>query len=168
MSDFTNVTLDFSAEEERSSTIPEGEYLTEISVCEKTLSQAGNEYLKLEVKVVGDKYQGWIARENLNLWYTNADAEKQNMVREIASKKFTSLLKALGRSNAPTNATELQGCRVTSKFGIEKSNNPDYPNDKNNIVAFKPLGNAAPQQPGEAPAWVNEDKPSATPAKPSL
>ncbi len=53
MSDFTNVTLDFSAEEERSSTIPEGEYLTEISVCEKTLSQAGNEYLKLEVKVVG-------------------------------------------------------------------------------------------------------------------
>jgi hypothetical protein len=120
MSDFTNVTLDFSAEEERSSTIPEGEYLTEISVCEKTLSQAGNEYLKLEVKVVGDKYQGWIARDNLNLWYTNADAEKQNMVREIASKKFTSLLKALGRSNAPTNATELQGCRVTSKFGYRK------------------------------------------------
>jgi hypothetical protein len=65
----------------------------------------------------------------------------------------------------------LRNCKdaeLRVNLGIEKSNNPDYPNDKNNIVAFKPLGNAAPQQPGEAPAWVNEDKPSATPAKPSL
>lgn len=171
MSDFADVKFDFESSSSGESTIPEGDYLTEISTCEKTTSQAGNEYLKLEVKVCGEKYKGWIARDNLNLWYTNADSEKQELVREIASRKFSSLVKAVGRKdNPPSNAGELVGNKVMTTFGIEKSKNPDYPNDKNNIKAFGPLETMSPKQADNAPAWVSEDsssKPSA-PAKPSL
>jgi hypothetical protein len=57
---------------------------------------------------------------------------------------------------------------VICSFGIEKSTNADYPDDKNNIKTFKPLEKMSPQQPGNAPAWVKEDTSSVTPAKPSL
>jgi hypothetical protein len=137
MSDFADVKFDFESKNSGESAIPEGDYLTEISTCEKTTSAAGNEYLKLEVKVCGEKYKGWIARDNLNLWYTNSDSEKQEMVREIASRKFSSLVKAVGRKdNPPANAGELVGNKVICSFGIEKSTNADYPDDKNNIKAL--------------------------------
>ena len=46
MSDFADVKFDFEASSSNDSpTIPEGDYLTEISTCEKTTSAAGNEYL---------------------------------------------------------------------------------------------------------------------------
>jgi hypothetical protein len=171
MSDFADVKFDFEASSSNdSSTIPEGDYLTEISTCEKTTSAAGNDYLKLEVKVCGDKYKGWIARDNLNLWYTNSDSEKQEMVREIASRKFSSLVKAVGRKdNPPANAGELVGNKVICSFGIEKSKNPDYPDDKNIIKAFKPLEKMSPKQADDTPAWVTEGTSEAkAPAKPSL
>jgi hypothetical protein len=91
------------------------------------------------------------------------------MVREIASRKFSSLVKAVGRKdNPPANAGELVGNKVICSFGIEKSTNADYPDDKNNIKTFKPLEKMSPQQPGNAPAWVKEDTSSTAPAKPSL
>ena len=170
MSDFADVKFDFESGNSGESTIPEGDYLTEISTCEKTTSAAGNEYLKLEVKVCGEKYKGWIARDNLNLWYTNNDSEKQELVREIASRKFSSLVKAVGRKdNPPSNAGELVGNKVMTTFGIEKSKNPDYPDDKNNIKAFKPLEKMSPKQADDSPAWVKEETSEAkVPAKPSL
>jgi hypothetical protein len=170
MSDFADVKFDFESGNSGESTIPEGDYLTEISTCEKTTSAAGNEYLKLEVKVCGEKYKGWIARDNLNLWYTNNDSEKQELVREIASRKFSSLVKAVGRKdNPPSNAGELVGNKVMTTFGIEKSKNPDYPDDKNNIKAFKPLEKMSPKQADDSPAWVKEETSEVkAPAKPSL
>lgn len=168
MSDFADVKFNFETKESDNSFIPEGDYVTEIKTCEKTVSQAGNSYLKLEVAVAGEKYKGWIARNNFNLWYTNPDQEKQEMVREIASRQFSKLLKALGlESNPPSNAGELVGLKVISTFGIEKSDNPDYP-DKNNITGFKSVGHTdkpkVAQTTLETPVWVNDNKP----AKPSL
>jgi len=169
MSDFADVKFDFDTNENDNTFIPEGDYLTEIKTCEKTVSQAGNSYLKLEVTVAGDKYKGWIARNNFNLWYTNSDQEKQEMVREIASKQFSKLLKALGlEKNPPANAGELVGLKVISTFGIEKSDNPEYP-DRNNITGFKAVDHTekpkVAQVSEETPSWVNEES---KPAKPSL
>ena len=62
MSDFADVKFDFESSNSGESTIPEGDYLTEVSTCEKTTSKTGNEYLRLEVKVCGEKYKGWIAK----------------------------------------------------------------------------------------------------------
>ena len=170
MSDFADVKFDFESGNSGESTIPEGDYLTEVSTCEKTTSKTGNEYLRLEVKVCGEKYKGWIARDNLNLWYTNNDSEKQELVREIASRKFSSLVKAVGRKdNPPSNAGELVGNKVICSFGIERSTNADYPDDKNNIKAFKPLEKMSPKQADDSPAWVKDGTSEAkAPAKPSL
>ena len=43
----------------------------------KQLPQAGNDYLKVELSVTGEKYAGWKVRKNFNLWYQHADAQKQ-------------------------------------------------------------------------------------------
>ena len=59
MSDFADVKFDFS-DDNSNTYIPEGDYTTEIIKCEKTTSKAGNDYLALEVKVVGEKYNGFI------------------------------------------------------------------------------------------------------------
>ena len=166
MSDFADVKFDFS-DDNSNTYIPEGDYTTEITKCEKTRSKAGNDYLALEVKVVGEKYNGWIARNNFNLWYTNSDAEKQDVVREIASKQFSKLLKALNlETNPPANASELVGLKVVSSLGIEESDNEEYP-DRNNITGFKSVTgeSSAPPKVAEAePDWVKES----APAKPSL
>ena len=165
MSDFADVKFDFS--DDSNTYIPEGDYTSEITKCEKTRSKAGNDYLSLEVKVVGEKYNGWIARNNFNLWYTNSDAEKQDVVREIASKQFSKLLKALNlEANPPANASELVGSKVVSSLGIEESDNEEYP-DRNNITGFKSVTgeSSAPPKVAEAePDWVKES----APAKPSL
>ena len=55
MSDFADVKFDFDTKDEGNSFIPEGDYRCRISVCEKTTSAAGNDYLKLEVQVDEDK-----------------------------------------------------------------------------------------------------------------
>ena len=67
------------------------------------------------------------------------------------------------------NAGELVGNKVICTFGIEKSKNPDYPDDKNNIKGFKPLEKMSPKQADDTPAWVTEGTSEAkAPAKPSL
>jgi|TARA_R110000796_G_scaffold173902_1_gene290882 hypothetical protein len=168
MSDFADVKFDFEASDDSKSYIPEGDYTCRISECEKTLSQAGNEYLKLVVQVEGDKYNNWIIRENYNLWYTNSDSSKQDMVREIASRNFAKLLKALGlQDNPPSNATELVGRKVICNLGIEESNNPDY-GDKNKIVEFKQVEGMRAVTAEAPPAWVTEGTEASKPAKPSL
>jgi len=167
MSDFADVKFDFDTKDEGNSFIPEGDYRCRISVCEKTTSAAGNDYLKLEVQVDEDKYNNWIIRENYNLWYKNGDASKQEMVREIASRNFAKLLKALGlQDNPPSNASELVGRKVVCKLGIEKSDNPDY-GDKNKVLEFNPVEGMKAESADAPPAWVTEE-PAAKPAKPSL
>ena len=159
MGDFDNVEISF---EEPSSAIPQGVYTVEISNCEKKNSKAGNAYLALETKVVGDNFAGFYLRDNFNLWYENKDDnEKQEMVREIAGRQFGRLLKALGMDKAPDNASALNGRKVQAVVGIEASTNPDYPGDNNIIEDYKAVDE-------DAPAWVNETTDGDKPKKPSL
>jgi hypothetical protein len=159
MGDFDNVEISF---EEPSSTIPEGIYTVEISNCEKKTSEKGNQYLALQTKVVGEKFAGWILRDNFNLWFENKDdKEKQEMVREIAGRQFGRLLKALGMDKAPDNASALNGRKVQAVVGIEASTNPDYPGDNNIIEDYKAVDE-------DVPDWVNETSDGDKPKKPSL
>ena len=165
MGDFDNVEISF---EDPSSTIPEGIYTVEVSSCEKKDSKAGNPYLALEAKVVGEKFAGWILRDNFNLWYENSDAAKQEMVREIAGRQFGSLLKAVDMDKAPDNASALQGLKVEAIVGIEASNNPDYPGDNNRIEGYQPISSDTSFPPKDDVPDLGVSNSEAKPKKPSL
>ena len=80
MSDFEG--LDINMEEaDVSSFIPEGEYPCIINVSEKTTSAAGNDYLKVELSVTGEKYAGWKVRKNFNLWYQHQQLETCHILK---------------------------------------------------------------------------------------
>ena len=132
--DFTNVE---SREEESSSYIPKGDYNCIISECTKHVSAAGNESIKLEVKVHNEpKFNGWIVRKYFSLWYKNDDAEKQELIRGYAASDFKRLLTAVGLDTPPTNAEDLQGKSLLCTFSEKESDNPSYPDTTNEIVAF--------------------------------
>ena len=175
MNDFEGLDINME-EEERSSFIPEGDYPCVIKICEKTLSQAGNEYLKVECEVTGEKYSGWKVRKNFNLWYQHADAQKQSEIRGYANNDFARLLKACGFDKAPKSAWDLQGKQVTCKLGIEAAPEDSTYGDSNVIIAFRLAEQVTAPKPAGLPPSINEspkeseveEPTTATPKPPSL
>ena len=165
--DFTNVE---SSQGESSSYIPKGDYNCIISECVPHMSAAGNKSIKLEVKVHNEpKYNGWIVRKYFSLWYTNDDAEKQEQVRGYARSDFKRLLEAVGLDTPPDDATDLQGKQLVCSFSEKESDNEDYPDTTNEIVAFNAVSDDGPTPPKKAnvpPSMASGD--DNTPAKPTL
>ena len=135
--DFSDVDFDNleSGRGESSSYIPKGDYNCMVSTCTKHISAAGNESIKLEVKVHNEpKFNGWIVRKYFSLWHPNEE------VAGYAKSDFSLMLKGLGLSTPPTNAEDLQGKQLVCTFS-EKDNsdneNPAYRDTSNEIVAFR-------------------------------
>ena len=165
--DFTNVE---SEQEESSSYIPKGDYNCIISECVPHMSAAGNKSIKLEVKVHNEpKYNGWIVRKYFSLWYTNDDAEKQEQVRGYAASDFKRLLNSVGLETPPDDASELQGKQLVCTFSERESDNENYPDTTNEIVAFrtpKDNGLAPPKKVSVPPSMAKAEENK--PAKPTL
>jgi len=172
MSDFEGLDIDLDAAES-SSAIPEGDYPVVILSCEKTTSKAGNEYLRLETEVTGDKYAGWKLRKNFNLWYVNDDKLKQEEIRTYANNDFARLAKAVGFTEVPKTAWEFQG--KTFEARVVEVEDDEY-GPSNEIKSFLPAEkSSAPSAPKAAdlPPSMNESNDSspgevAAPSKPSL
>ena len=82
MNDFEG--LDISMEEaDGGSFIPEGEYPCIINVSEKTTSAAGNDYLKVELSVTGEKYNGWRVRKRTSIFGINMQMHKNKLRSEV-------------------------------------------------------------------------------------
>tara|TARA_R110001599_G_C11821808_1_gene617273 strand:- start:126 stop:521 length:396 start_codon:yes stop_codon:yes gene_type:complete len=131
------------------------------------MSAAGNESIKLEVKVHNEpKYNGWIVRKYFSLWYKNDDSEKQELIRGYAASDFKRLLTAVGLNTPPANAEELRGKTMVCTFSEKESDNPSYPDTQNEIVAFR-----TPKDDGLSPPKRAEVPPSmaeSETAKPTL
>ena len=162
--DFANVESEMEASRPY---IPKGDYNCIISTCEKYTSAAGNETIKLEVKVHNEpKFNGWVLRKFFSLWHPKEE------VRGYAQSDFKRLLIAVGMETPPDDATSLEGktmlCTVSEKDNSDNAN-PDYRETSNEIVAFR-----TPKDDGLTPPTRAEVPPSmaaaetSKPAKPSL
>jgi len=165
--DFDNIEL---SQEESSSFIPKGDYNCIISECVPHISKEGNKSIKLVVQVHNEpKYNGWIVRKYFSLWYTNDDAEKQEQVRGYAASDFKRLLHAVGLETPPDDAVSLQGKQLICSFSEKESDNPDYPDTQNEIVAFAPAKSDGPTPPKRASVPPSmESSNTNKPAKPTL
>ena len=174
MSDFEGLEIDLDVAES-SSAIPEGDYPVVIESCEKTKSQAGNEYLKLEVKVTGDNYANWVLRKNFNLWYMNDDKTKQDEIRGYANNDFARLSKAVGFTEVPKSAWDFKGKTFVARVVIQGDEDDEY-GPSNEIKSFLPAEkSSAPSAPKAAdlPPSMNESDDTSPgeaspPSKPSL
>jgi hypothetical protein len=159
--DFNNVESEMEASKPY---IPKGDYNCIIYTCEKYTSNAGNEGIKLEVKVHNEpKYNGWIVRNYFHLWHPKQE------VKDRSASDFKQLLNALGMSNPPDDATDLQG--KTLMVAVSEKDNSDNPNEdyretSNEIVAFR-----TPKDDGFTPPTQADIPPSMAAAetgKPSI
>lgn len=119
-------------------TLEPGIYFVSVTDAEFKQSAAGNEYLKLQFKVIGEKGNGRVVFENLNLFHDNAQ------VKYIAMSKLKSLLVNGGSSNVKFSGKEellnsLYGIQVNANLGIKKQ---EGYNDSNIIISFAkiPIG----------------------------
>jgi|TARA_R110001583_G_scaffold13534_2_gene57920 hypothetical protein len=159
--DFANMESEMEASQPY---IPKGDYNCIIYTCEKYTSNAGNESIKLECKVHNEpKYNGWVLRKYFSLWHPKEE------VRGYAQSDFKRLLTALGMTNAPDDATDLQG--KTLLVTVSEKDNSDNPNEdyretSNEIVAFR-----TPKDDGFTPPTQADVPPSMAAAetgKPSI
>tara|TARA_R110000796_G_scaffold50805_1_gene119798 strand:- start:213 stop:737 length:525 start_codon:yes stop_codon:yes gene_type:complete len=167
--DFSDVNFDTleSRTGESEPFIPKGDYNCVVMTCTKHVSAAGNNSIKLEVKVHNEpKFNGWIVRKYFSLWHPNEE------VAGYAKSDFSLFLKGLGLSRPPENAEDLQGKSLICTFS-EKDNsdndNPAYQATTNEIVAFrtpKDDGLAPPKKVDVPPSMAQED--SGESDKPSL
>ena len=158
MSDFEG--LDINMEEaDVSSFIPEGEYPCIINVSEKTTSAAGNDYLKVELSVTGEKYAGWKVRKNFNLWYQHADAQKQSEIRGYANNVFARLLRACGMSEAPKSAVALQGKEVMCKLIVKEAEEGSEYGPSNEVQSFIKLETMTPPKAAGLPPSMKKSDP---------
>ena len=171
MSDFEGLEIDLDVAES-SSAIPEGDYPVVIESCEKTKSQAGNDYLKLEVKVTGDNYANWILRKNFNLWYMNDDKTKQDEIRGYANNDFARLSKAVGFTEVPKSAWDFKGKTFVARVVVQGDEDDEY-GPSNEIKSFLPLKNESAPKAVALPPSMDESNDAspgevAAPSKPSL
>ena len=151
--------LDISMEEaDGGSFIPEGEYPCIINVSEKTTSAAGNDYLKVELSVTGEKYSGWRVRKNFNLWYQHADAQKQTEIRGYANNDFARLLKACGMDTPPKSAVALQGKEVICKLIVKEAEEGSEYGPSNEVQAFSKAETMTPPKASNLPPSMSNDK----------
>jgi hypothetical protein len=171
MSDFEGLNISME-EEERSSFIPEGDYPVIINVCERTTSQSGNDYLKMEAEVTGDNYAGWRLRKNFNLWYQNDDKTKQEEIRGYANNDFSRLARAVGFREVPKTAWEFQGKTFVARVVVQGDEDDEY-GPSNEIKSFLPVQTESAPKAVDLPPSIDESNDTspgeaATPSKPSL
>ena len=157
MSDFEG--LDINMEEaDVSSFIPEGEYPCIINVSEKTTSAAGNDYLKVELSVTGEKYAGWQVRKIFSLWYQHADPQKESEIRGYAKNDFARLIRACGMSEVPKKTIELLGKEVMCKLIVQDADEGSEYGASNEVKSFSKIERSTPPKASSLPPSMSEDK----------
>jgi hypothetical protein len=104
-------TLDLS-NYEASSGVPKGEFPVRVTSAKMKKSRNGDDYLNLEMAIVGDKFKGYKVYENLNIFNANQDAQR------IAREKLVNLLESLelGKSIDTNDLTPLLNKVVKAKL----------------------------------------------------
>lgn len=132
-----NFDISADAVQERSfGPIPPGDYEGEIVGVDVKTSQAGNQYLSVQVRVEG-KGSVW---DNLNLWHSRAD------VVEIATRRLNEIGAALGMARI-RDTDELLAKRVQIAIGLDKRDP-----SRNQIVGYRSVAGSPATTPVAAPA----------------
>ena len=89
-------TLDLS-NYEATSGVPKGEFSVRVTSAKMKKSRNGDDYLNLELSVVGDKYKGYKVYENLNIFNANQEKlvnllESMELSKAIDTNDLTPLL----------------------------------------------------------------------------
>lgn len=128
--------------------MPAGDYVGEICAVEEATSQAGNKYLRVQVRVEGHG----VVFDNLNLWHPNAKAVK------IATERLNEIGKALGMASI-SDTDQLLAKQVMISVVVEPDNGGT---PRNAITAYKPAAAAGSQPPPTAAAAATSPATSAS------
>lgn len=131
--------------------LPKGWY--QFIVTDSDIKQITNgEMLKLTFECQQQGFRGRKVWGNLCIKHNSAQTQL------IAQQQLKELCEAIGLQGELTDTVQLHNKPFQGHVKIRKSDNPQYPDDTNEINAFKPIGaitgGQAPAAPaGNGPAW---------------
>ena len=126
--------------------VPEADYNLQIVKSEiKPTNSGDGHYLELVFEVLDGQHKGSKVWKILNKWNPN-----ETTVR-IADAELSAIAHAVGELVVPDSEI-LHHKPLTARVTIKKSNNPQYPDDKNDVKNFRPYKGAATPAPASAPA----------------
>ena len=70
--------------------VPKGEFPVRVTGAKMAKTRNGDDYLKLEMSIVGDKFKGYKVYENLNIYNQNPSTQR------IARERLLNLLESIG------------------------------------------------------------------------
>ena len=137
----------YTAEEAQSapsySLIPRGDYIAQIEKWELKENRNGGNRIACQVRILDGQFANKVLFTDITFENANETA------REIGKKHRAQIAYAIGRQtvNSPDDWLNIP---LMISVTIQKSKNPDYPDDKNAIQGYKPIpqqqGQQAPQQ----------------------
>ena len=128
--------------------LPKDDYVLEVAEIsdEKATKDGTGKYVTFKFVVTEGEFEG-------NGLFVNYNIENKNPVaQDIAWRDLSALGHAVGVYDGDSDALLYK--RFLAKVGIEKSKNPQYPDDKNKIEKYYIQGDAPVATPAPAPAPV--------------
>ena len=136
----------YTAEEVNSapsySLIPRGEYIAQIEKWELKDNKNGGNRISCQVRILDGDFANKVLFTDITMENTNQQAA------EIGKKHRAQIANAIGNMQ-PRSPDDWLNIPLVISVTIQKSKNPDYPDDKNAIQGYKPIpqqGQQAPQQ----------------------
>lgn len=152
----------YTAEEAQSapsySLIPRGDYIAQIEKWELKENRNGGNRIACQVRILDGQFANKVLFTDITFENANEQA------REIGKKHRAQIAYAIGRQtvNSPDDWLNIP---LMISVTIQKSKNPDYPDDKNAIQGYKPIpqqqAQQAPQQ-SRTPAATQPQQPAAS------
>ena len=149
----------YTAEEVNSapsySLIPRGEYIAQIEKWELKDNKNGGNRIACQVRILDGDFANKVLFTDITMENTNKQAA------EIGKKHRAQIANAIGNMQ-PRSPDDWLNIPLVISVTIQKSKNPDYPDDKNAIQGYKPI----PQQQAQQ-APQQSRSPAAQPQQPA-
>ena len=136
----------YTAEEVNSapsySLIPRGEYIAQIEKWELKDNKNGGNRISCQVRILDGDFANKVLFTDITMENANQQAA------EIGKKHRAQIANAIGNMQ-PRSPDDWLNIPLMISVTIQKSKNPDYPDDKNAIQGYKPIpqqGQQAAQQ----------------------
>ena len=126
------------------SLVPRGEYIAQIEKWELKDNKNGGNRISCQVRILDGDFTNKVLFTDITMENANQQAA------EIGKKHRAQIANAIGNMQ-PRSPDDWLNIPLVISVTIQKSKNPDYPDDKNAIQGYKPVAGHAPQ--AQAPAF---------------
>lgn len=119
------------------SLVPRGEYIAQIEKWELKDNKNGGNRISCQIRILDGDFTNKVLFTDITMENANQQAA------EIGKKHRAQIANAIGNMQ-PRSPDDWLNIPLVISVTIQKSKNPDYPDDRNSIQGYKPVAGHAP------------------------